>query len=187
MTEQALIQNLKEIVNQYRLFKETAIHMKWIDIREEHFDWYRKYPIGMFVNVYEFPVNYLEIHFRDAFVRCCISELAFQEEWDKNFFDTSEAQRTLYIKNAEACGLNPYQDICTWKELRLKSVTADILKGKVREYASRNEIPNEEQNKILSYLEYTFVIEIGGCYAGDSNYIAVGKDRIIMISCGIWD
>lgn len=187
MTEQTLIQNLKGIVNQYPLFKETAIQLKWIDIREKRFNWHRKYPLGMTACIYEFPEEYIDVNFKDAFVRCHISELAFQEEWDRDFFDVSEAKRAAYIKSAEASGSNPYQDICTWKELRLKPVTAFLFKAKVREYADRNGIPYEEQNEILSCLEEMTIAEIGGCYAGDSDYIAVGKDCIIMISCGIWD
>jgi hypothetical protein len=113
--------------------------------------------------------------------------LAFQEEWDKDFFDISKEQRTAYIKNAEASRMNPYKDICTWKELRLNSVTSGFLKEKVLEFAVRNGFPDKEHNKILSYLESASIVEIGGCYVGDSDYIAVGKNHIIMISCGIWD
>lgn len=186
MTERDLAQNLKQITNQYEEFKKIAIHLKWSDCHEKHFEWYRKYPLGLVMSIYSFPENYVETHFNDAFVQCCISELAFNEEWDKQFFNTSESERNIYINNAEKSTFNPYHNVCTWEELRLKPVTADFLRKEIRKYTDANEPILDHQGNFL-LLDKMAIIEIGGCYNGDSDYIAADENCIIRINCGIWD
>lgn len=187
MTEQILIQKLKGIVNQYSVFKDTALKLNWIEVREKHFDWCCTYPLGISASLFEFPENYVEKNFKDAFVRCCISLIADTNDWDKNYFDTTAEKRAEYISGFENSNFNCYKNICCWNELRLKPVTANFLQKKIQDFTSKNSIPDNGQNEIISYLNNAVAVDIGGSYQGDHDCIAVHDDCILMISYGIWD
>lgn len=179
MTEEKLIKELSEIINHFDTFKEIALNMNWIKITELHKDWYRNYPLGIMIDLYHFPKSYVEKYFKECYIRCRIAETAYYEEWDKNYFNVPKEQRLEYIPF--------YENINTYKDLRLKQVSCDILKQEIEFYATKNEITIEEQKRFYPYIEGAGIVDIGGCYAGEHFYIAVQGDTILTVDCGVWD
>ena len=188
MTEDKIIKELSEIVNNFQLFKEIAENIEWIDIEEYHRDWFKTYPLGITVDVCCFPEGYVEKHFKESYVRCILSSMAYFEEWDKDFWDIPKEERTYCLTNKATKGnINLYETYTTYKDLRLKPVSSDFLSKEVRYFAGENKIEYKEQEAFLKYAENAVIIEIGGCYAGDYSYISVQGDNIFMVDCGVWD
>lgn len=187
MTKEKIIKELSEIVNNFELFKETAENIEWLDIEEYHEDWFKKYPLGISVDVCRFPKGYVEKNFKDAYVRCILSSMAYFERLDKDFWNISKEERSYCLADKAENKINWYKQCTTYKELRLKPVSNDYFVKEVKYFSGENGIEPEKQAEYLKYAENAVVIEIGGCYAGDYSYIAVQGDNIFTVDCGIWD
>lgn len=187
MTEERIIKELSEMVNNFESFKEIAENIEWIDIKEYHDDWSKVYPFGAIVDVCCFPKGYVTNSFKEAYVRCVLSTMAYFEKWDKNFWDISKEERAYCLADKAENNINLYKTYTTYHELRLKPISKDTFIKEVRYFADKNGIDYEKQMEFLKYAENAAIIEIGGSYAGDFAYIAVQGDNILMVDCGIWD
>lgn len=140
MTEEKLKKELSEIVNNFELFSETAENIEWIDIKEHHEDWCKNYPLGIMVDSFSFPDGYVEKNFKDAYVRCILSSMAYFEEWDKDFWNITKEERTYCLTNKpEKSNMNLYKIYTTYKDLRLKPVSSEFLSKEVSYFAGKTE------------------------------------------------
>lgn len=183
MQQTFVIHELTEIVNNYSTFFNVAVSMEWIETKEKHEDWFRNYPTGILMDLHCFPEGYIEQHFKECFVRCILSDIAFYEEWEKDFFPVDEKERSEYLTK----GKKLYESYMTFKELRLQIVTSDDLKKEIQFFAKSNEISVLEQKFYYPYIDDAVIIELGGMYSGDYVYIAIKPESMLFVNCGIWD
>lgn len=180
MTEEKVIKELSEIVNHNDIFNTIAINMNWIGIDEIHEDWYRNYPIGITIDLYHFPIGYVEKYFKECYVQCRLVETAYYEEWGRDYFNVPKEEREEQIKYI-------LKNVNTYKDLRLEPISCEKLKNEIEFYATMNEVTEEEQRRFYPYIEGAGIVDIGGCYGGEHFYIAVQQETILFVDCGIWD
>lgn len=173
---------LKKVVSDYDVFCSIAEKLEWIEIKEEHEDWFKKYPLGIFVDLFAFPEGYIQNNLVDAYVRAVLSSMAFAEQWDKDFWDMPQKER----KKALIEGQRLYQSYAIVSELRWIERDWEYLVKEIEYFATRNEIPVSEQKKYIDKLKNAKVIEIGGC-CDSSVYIAIKNNLLLMVDCGFWD
>ncbi|MBD5087354.1 MAG: hypothetical protein HDT30_00865 [Clostridiales bacterium] len=182
MTEEKLIKELSGIVNHNDIFKTIAINMNWIGIDEIHEDWYWNYPIGIMIDLYHFPIGYVEKYFKECYVQCRLAEIAYYEQWERDYFNVSKKEREEQMKYTYI-----YRYVNTYKDLRLAPISCEELKKEIEFYAAMNGVTKEEQKRFYTYIEGAGIVDIGGCYGGEHYYIAVQQDTILTVDCGIWD
>lgn len=57
----------------------------------------------------------------------------------------------------------------------------------MKDFAQINNIPFSKQKPYIEQFEHAAVIEIGGAYHGDSEYLAIKDNYMLMVNCGCWD
>lgn len=174
---------LKKIVNNYEYYKNIAVNLEWIEFNSRYYDWYKKYPVGISVSIYEFPEGYIKDNFEKAYTQTVLLQMAYCEEWEQDFWKIPPSERLQYMTQAE----NFYSDYITYKELRMKPVTEDYLIQQIKWHAGENDIPESEVNLVIPYLTGAENIEIGGGYSEDHTFISIKDNSIMIIDCGIWD
>lgn len=180
---------LKKIVNNYDYYKDIAVNLEWAESRSEYYDWTVKaYTIGMNVRIYDFPENYVRDNFEKAYTQAVLSDMAYYEEWEQDFWKIPQSERIEYMTNAD----NFYSDYITYKEYRMESVTEDFLIQIIKHYAAmytakNYNIPESEVNSAISYLTGAENIDIGGYYSLDHTFISIKDSSIMLIDYGVWD
>lgn len=187
MTLLEIERTLRGVLNHFDRYEQLAVQLPWIEIQEEHVDWFHKYPCGILISVFRFPEGYVENHFLSAYVRCVLSRTADAEEWDPDFWKISREERLACIRNSETHGVSVYRQNFVFQELRMQPITAHELEKTIRDYAKQNRIEDHEIQKYTTLLHNAACMELGGCYAGDHTYLAVKEDVMLFIDCGIWD
>lgn len=180
---QGMLNELKDVVKYYDKFSHVAENLVWVDIEEQHEYWFRTYPLGIALDMYTFPDKYISNDIASAYVRACLSGMAFYEEWDRNFWDISQAERVQCLTK----GRTMYASYAIVRDVRMIEREWDYLVREIEFFAGRNGIPVSEQRKCLERFENADVIEIGGRYSGDYEYLAVKQDHMLWVSCGCWD
>lgn len=183
-TEQILAE-LNGLIGDYEKFAQIAVQITWFPVDEQHDDWFRKYPLGIYVNLVKFPKGYVAANFSEAYVRAVLTAIGTENEWDEDFWNISygERNRRLYSAKAEA-HLGSY---INFNEIRLKVCTEEHLQKEVNWFANNNGISYEEQEKYLHYVKDAVIIELGGGYSSDYTYLVVKEDTMLLIDCGIWN
>ncbi|NDO47382.1 hypothetical protein [Clostridium sp. MD294] len=174
---------LKRVVSNYNEFCHFAERLEWIDIKEEHENWFRTYPLGIFIDTFEFPKGYLKNNIVSAYVRAIFSSIAFFEEWDKNFWNIPQLERKEILTKGQALYL-PYAVV---KELRFIKRDWKYIVKEIEYFSSRNKISALKQKKYIDKFENAKAIEIGGSYSDDFIYMAIKKNLMLIVSCGVWD
>ena len=178
---------LRSTVMDYDGFCRVAVEMEWIDVEVQHEDWYHAYahrfPLGIYLDVFAFPEGYLQSHLPESYVRAVLSSMAIYEEWDEDFWNISKAQRILCLTQ----GKELYKNYAIPREMRLIEYNWEYLEKEIRFFASSNQVPEIKQNEIFERFSGAAVIEIGGDYSGDYEYLAVKDDLLMLVSCGCWD
>lgn len=174
---------LKKIVNNYKYYKDIAINLEWIKADSKYYDWYKKYPIGMFANIINFPENYVKNNFERAYVQTVLTGMAWSEEWEQDFWNIPFSERLKYMIQAE----NFYAGYMTYRELRMKPVTEEHLINEIRWHASYDSVSESEINSVVSYVIGAENIELGGSYSSDHTFISIKNNSIMITDCGIWD
>lgn len=187
MEQSEIIEELSGFLNSYEAYKERAIKLEWIEVKEEHVDWSKKYPLGIMIDVLQFPKDYVGNNFTDAYVRGILSSMAYFEEWDANFWNMKEGERRKVFHICEQHKSDVYRTYFELRELRLKSITSEFLIGELEYFSKENGATEGEIHKYSEMIRNAICIELGGCYAGDYNYLAVWNDVLIFINCGVWD
>lgn len=184
-----LIDKIKNIVNHYDNFKQTAIGLEWIKIKETHFEWYNKYPDvrGILMHLYEIPEGHIRNHFEQAFVRVIMGNIIHDEELAADFWDISEDERKNIFHLAENGINNVYETYSTYKELRLKPVSKEYLQSEIEMFCDKNTNDMIQIDNFINYIKNAENIELGGSYGGDFSYISVSDKTILFIECGCWD
>ena len=110
----------KSVVSNYNVFCSIAENIEWIKIKETHKDWFKIYPLGIFVNDYEFPKGYIQNNIVSAYVRTVLCDIAFSEKWDKDFWNIQKKERKRYLTE----GILLYKSYAILKEeyLSLKAL-----------------------------------------------------------------
>ncbi|MCM1315022.1 MAG: hypothetical protein NC244_06605 [Alistipes senegalensis] len=174
---------LKQIVNNYERYKNIAVNLEWVENYSKYYDWFKKYPLGMIVSIYDFPENYVRDNFEQAYVQTVLTYMAYMEEFKEDFWKIPSSERLQYLTQAE----NFYSDYITYKEYRMKPVTEDYLIKEIKCHAKMFNIPESEVNSVIPYLTGAENIEIGGSYCGDHTFISIKDNSIMLLECGIWD
>lgn len=174
---------LKKVVSNYNEFCRFAEQLEWINIKEEHENWFRTYPLGIFIDAFEFPKGYLKNNIVSAYIRAVFSSIAFYEEWDKDFWNIPQLERKEILTRGQALYL-PYVVV---QELRFIERDWKYIVKEIEYFSSQNKISVSEQKKYIERFENAKVIEIGGSYSDDFIYMAIKKDLMLIVSCGVWD
>ncbi|MDE6780219.1 MAG: hypothetical protein K2J40_01985 [Ruminococcus sp.] len=174
---------LKKIVNNYDYYKDIAVNLEWTETYSKYYDWFKKYPIGMFVSIYDFPENYVRDNFEQAYVQTVLMYMAYCEEWEQDFWKIPYSERLQYMTQAK----DFYADYMTYKEYRMKAVTEEYLINEIKCHAEMYNIPESKVNSVIPYLTGAENIEIGGYYFGDHTFISIKDNSIMLVDCGIWD
>jgi hypothetical protein len=177
------LKSLKKVISDYDEFCIIAEKIKWFSIDEKHNDWFIKYPEGICIDYFVFREDYLKKHLSHAYVRAILSTMAFYEEWDIDFWNINNSERRYCLTN----GKELYKSYAIYKELRFTEIKWEHLVNEIKYYATKNGIDINQQQYYLKLIENTYVVDLGGCYSGDHNYIAIKDDYIIFVNCGIWD
>ena len=172
---------LKQIVNNYERYKKIAVNLEWVEFNSKFYNWY-EYPHGMIVTVCDFPKNYVKENSEQAYVQAVLCNMAYQEEWEQDFWKITSSERLEYMTQANSL----YSDYMTYKEYRMKPVTEDYLINEIKLHADKYSIPENEVNSVIPYLTGTENIEIGGFYGCDSTFISIKDNSIMLLECGIW-
>ncbi len=187
LKQSEIINELSIFLTNYEECKESAIKLEWISIEEEHVDWYKNYPLGIMVDVLRFPKDYVSTNLKNTYIRCILSIMAYNEEWEQDFWNISEEKRHSYLKASEANNQNVYRTYFGFRELRLKQITSNFLVQEIQYYARSNNIAEIEIKKYSDLIENALCIELGGSYAGDHTYLAIKEDMMVFVACGVWD
>ncbi len=174
---------LKDLITNYEKFCHVAVGLEWIKIEAEYNDWFKVYPMGINIGIFGFPEGYVQNNFANAYVRAVLSGIAFYEEWDKDFFDIPQSGRKKCLDS----GGKLYEEYAIPSELRFIKRDWEYLAKEIRFFAGLNKIPLKEQENIISKIQGAEVIETGGSYYADYEYVAVKGDTVIMVCCGLWD
>lgn len=173
---------LKKVVSDYNVFCSIAENLEWIKIKEAHENWFRTYPLGIFVDAYEFPEGYVQSNIADAYVRTILSEMAFSEGWDKDFWDIPQEERKRCLTE----GILLYKPYAVIQEVRFIERSWEYLAQEIEYFATKNKISVLEQKKYIDKFQGAKVIEIGGWY-NDFIYMAMKQNLILIVFCGFWD
>ena len=173
---------LKKIVNNYEYYRDIAVNLEWAESRSEYYDWTVKvYTIGMNVRIYDFPENYVRNNFEKAYTQAVLSDMAYYEEWEQDFWKIPQSERLEYMTNAD----NFYSDYVTYKELRMKTVTEDYLINEIWWHAFYNSVQGSKLNSLIPYVMGAENIEIGGIYS-DHTFVSIKDNSIMIIDCVIF-
>ena len=112
-----------------------------------------------------------------------LSCMSIYEEWYEHFWDIPKSQRSDCLTQ----GRRLYESYAIPREVRLISRDWQYLTGEMGFFADSNKVPAAKQSEILDRFNNAIVIEIGGDYSSDYQYLAVQEDLLMMVSCGIWD
>ncbi len=173
---------LKNIVSNYDAFCLVAKNIEWISIKPHYDDWFYC-ALGMYLYTFEFPQEYIQNHPQQAYVRALFSRIAFDEEWDNDFWNIPQTERTFYLEKGSAF----YKSYAIPRELRLIKRDWNYLANEMKDFAQINKIPFSKQKPYIEQFEHAAVIEIGGVYHGDSEYLAIKDNHMLMVNCGCWD
>jgi len=173
---------LKLIVSDYDRFCCIAEKLEWIDIKEQYEDWH-DCEFGICLDIFEFPEGYIQKNMLQAYVRTVLSGMAFYEEWEKDFWKISESERKECLTKGRAL----YEAYAIPKEVRFIRRDWQYFVKEIEFFANRNQIPVSKQRAYINKFENAEVIEIGGCYSSDYEYLVMKDNLISIASCGIWD
>lgn len=177
------IDQLNKIVNNYDKLKKIAENIVWLDINERHFYWQHQY-LGIDAHLYDFPQNYVKDNFEDAYVRAVFGRMGADWEWEDDFWKIPVAEREQLLANGRNwC----YGDYLLYKQLRMKPVPEEAMLKEIKYFCDVNSVENETVELISSYVKDAESIELGGDFGGESIYISIKPNSILLTACGYWD
>ncbi|MCM1357738.1 MAG: hypothetical protein NC205_04020, partial [Prevotella sp.] len=171
-----------QIVNNYERYKNIAVNLEWTEFNSKYYDWFKKYPVGIFVTVCDFPENYVKNNFEQAYVQTVLTYMAYSEEFKEDFRNTPSNELLKYMTQAK----DFYAIYMTYEELRMKSVTEDYLIQQIKWHTGDDDIPESDINSVIPYLTGAENIEIGGSYLSDNTFISIKDNSIMLIDCAIF-
>lgn len=178
---------LRKVVMNYDSFCRVAKDLEWIDVKVQHEDWYHAYahdyPLGIYLDVFTFPEGYIQNHLPESYTREVLSSMAIYEEWDKDFWNIPKSQRMVCLTQ----GRKLYENYAIPREPRLIERDWEYLQKEIGFFADSNQVPASKQKEIFDKFSNATVIEIGGDYSGDYEYLAVKDDLLMVVTCGYWD
>ncbi len=102
---------LKDVISDYDRFFSIAQQLEWIEIKEQHQDWYQDYghyyPFRIYVDIFEFPEEYVQNNIIQAYVRTVFASMAIYEEWeDKDFWNHMTQKQRNSVNICETVNLD---------------------------------------------------------------------------------
>lgn len=181
-----VVERLRRIILDYDVFSSVAEKLDWLDVEEQHEEWRHTYPFGMQIEVYRFPQDYLVLHHvEDAYVRTVLSDMAHYEEWEPGFWEISQEERRHCLKETGMRAL--CKEYTAFKETRLIQRDWTYLAKEIQYFANVSKVSVSVQKPFLDLTENAKVIELGGWYNGDAEYLAIKRNVLLVVSCGCWD
>ncbi len=178
------LERLRGLLPDYDRFCRIAERLAWQSAKERHEDWRCTYPLGILLDAYEFPRDYILLHHAaDVYVQSVLSGMAYAEGWGPDFWDIPQAERTRCLAQGKAL----YQAYAVFREVRLIKRDWAYLAEEIQFFANVNKIPVSQQKRYLDRFENAKVIELGGSDGGDAVYWAVKRSALLVVSCGCWD
>lgn len=174
---------LKQIVNNYEYYKSIAVNLEWTEFNSRYYEWSKKYPVGIFIIICEFPEGYIKDNFEQAYVQTVLSNMTYSEEWVEDFRNVPSSELLKYMTQAK----DFYAGYMTYRELRMKSVTEEYLINEIQWHAGCGSVSESEINSVMLYVMGAENIELGGSYLGDHTFISIKDNSIMITDCGIWD
>ena len=177
------IRNLRDVLSDYDVFCHAAEQIAWFVIEERHESFSGKQPLGIYLNGYEFPGEYMRKNRIEAYVRGVLSSIAFYEEWEKDFWNISLPERKYCLEKGRAL----YGSYAIPRDLRLVERDWNYLRKEIGFFAGEDAVLDSEWKQYLQRFENAEVIETGGWDSADYEYLAVKNDSMLLVSCGYWD
>lgn len=174
---------LKKIVNHYEYYKNIAVNLEWAEFNSRYYDWFQKYPIGIYVAVCEFQEGYVKDNFEQAYMQTVLTYMAYINEFEEDFRNTPSDELLKYMTEAE----DFYSAYITYEELRMIPVMEEYLINQIWFYAESNDVSESEINSVIPYVTGAENIEIGGLFCRDHTFISIKDNSIMLIKCGVWD
>lgn len=174
---------LKKIINHYDYYKNIAVNLEWTAFDTKYYDWYKKYPVWMYITIFDFPENYVKDNFEQAYVQMVLTDTAYNENIEEGFQNVPPAELLKYMTQ----NVPFYAEYMTYKELRMIPVTEEYLIEKIKFHADRYAVPENEVNAVIPYLNGAENIEMGGYDYLDHTFISIKDYSIMLIECGIGD
>lgn len=191
------IKLLESIVSNYDSFCDVAEQLEWLDIHVWHDDYGNNNPFGVHFNAIEFPEEYLIIYsIADAYVLAILSDTAFYKKWysffydvypckgwNRDFWDIPCDQRKNYLIE----GRTLYEGLATMKEPLFIMRDWAYLASEIKFFAGVDNITTiSKYAKYLNQFENAKVIEIDGCKRVYDVYLAMKRNRMLLVTCGYW-
>ncbi|MDE6087599.1 MAG: hypothetical protein K2G25_04365, partial [Oscillospiraceae bacterium] len=143
----------------------------------------QKYPVWMYITIFNFPENYVKDNFEQAYVQMVLTDTAYNENIEEGFQNVPSSELLEYM----AQNVPFYAEYMTYEELRMIPVTEEYLIQKIRSHADENSIPKSEVNAVIPYLNGAENIEMGGYDYLDHRFISIKDNSIMLVECGIGD
>lgn len=177
------IEDVEGVMSDYEKFREIAQELDWFHIEGRHEYFSARYPLGLYLDAYEFPEGYVRENMAQAYVRGVMSSIGFYEEWNDDFWRMPLGERRKCLEQ----GKELYKSYAIPKELRMTGRDWRYLMREMEYFAGTDNVAFAEWKEYLRGYENALVIEIGGYCAGDYEYAAIKNDNILLVSCGVWD
>ncbi|MDE7120742.1 MAG: hypothetical protein K2O42_01100 [Oscillospiraceae bacterium] len=174
---------LKKIVNHYDYYENIVVNLKWTELHTKYYDWYKKYPVGMFVTTVDFPEDYVKNNFEQAYVQTALTHMAYAEEFKEDFRNVPSSELLEYMTQ----NVPFYAEYMTYEELRMIPITGEQLTEIIKLHTGRYSIPESEVNAVIPYIRGAETIEVGGHYYGDHTFVSIKDHSMMLVECGIWD
>ncbi len=172
---------LKQAAVSYEAFSTIAEVLPWPEIEERHESHFGPNALGLILDLYRFPPDYLQRDTAEAYVRAILSAMAFSEEWDPDFWQISLEERTRRL----TLGRSIYEGYAIVRNPRMQTRDWEYLTGEATFFGGGS--PPDIWEACSSHLERADVLEIGGSYGADYIYLAVKDNWLLLVSCGVWD
>lgn len=175
----------EKIINNYDEYMRTATYLEWVD-NVIHNIVISKYESSIHFCMIEFPVGYLENHFQEAFVQLMLSVMAYNEEFDLNFWKDFSYKQRNDILNTASTFYREYISIhqCEIKEMTYHEFEDDIYSWFPKQLMETVPDKVREAKEILELFLDAEAVWLGGNGCVDENWIAVCEDRILYVNFG---
>lgn len=174
-------EQLLEIVNCYPRFRQIAAGLQWVCTESENISFDLQYPFGCALTWVQFPAGYVGAQFAESYVQAVLTKMAYEEEWQPDFWQMPCAEREHCLTNGEKL----YRVYMSYDDLRMQPVSGETLLQTICAYANKRKDPL--RRPIRSALRNGQSVELGGCYSGDHSVLTVSEDIMILTDYGIWD
>lgn len=176
---------LTQIINNYESFKYIASELPYAPINSTFRSYYPDTsPLLLQTLKVSFPSEYVYSTFDQALVRTFLSEMAYDNKLNPDFWNMSNTERLNELTRYS----DLYSEYIIFDRLSLKQTTMEKVINTIDTTAKDNHqpFPAADAEKILMQFLNFDTIEIGGYdFSPDYTWLAVKEDTILLIHCSV--